>query len=304
MRARWRRAVGRGHSLDDTVLYSDSTELYCPVYAAGGSVAEAQLLRWRRYADCGAAVFCGYLALGATLQELPGYLIGRSAPVRRCRSRGWARVRSPPRGPAVRPGRPEIAGRSRPVVIGPAPGSPWLPRWVICSRPTSVCCWWPRVMGAGRGGTVFRPRCPGCSPERRPGVVAGSPGGSAVHVGRVGARAAARRAGHAAVGRPRCGGWWPPCRWCPRCWWPPPARRYGQRTWRGPHAGRGWVAGGSWCPGESGCPDSARAGRPTVTARWTALLVLYLGGQAWRRESVALTVTRRPSCSPARSAAH
>jgi len=258
--------------------------------AAGGSVAEAQVVELAPVRRLWAAVFCGYLALGATLQELPGYLIGRfgSGPALAGLAVGLAFAATA----LVRPfaGAAGDAGRSRPVVMVGA----WLTVLAalghLFAPDVGVLLVARLVMGAGEAALFS---------AALPWVLAGMPAGRG---GRVAGWFGLSMWGGLALGpllavlAHRCGGsaavWWlvaalpvvsavlvattrPPVR-------PTHLARSARRTGLG--SWRELVPRGVGLPGL--CLGLAAYGYGTVTA----LLVLYLGGQGIGGESAALTV--------------
>ena len=254
--------------------------------APGGSVAEAQVVELAPVRRLWAAVFCGYLALGATLQELPGYLTGRfgSGPALAGLAVGLAFAASA----LVRPfaGAAGDAGWSRPVVMAGAGLTVLAALGHLFAPGFGVLLVARLVMGAGEAA-LFSAALPwvlAATPAGRGGRVAGWFGLSmwgGLALGPLLAVLAHRCGGSAAV------------------WWLVAAlpvvsgalvattrsarpRHLERRTGLG-----GWrelVPRGGGLPGL--CLGLAAYGYGTVTA----LLVLYLGGQGIGGESAALTV--------------
>jgi MFS family permease len=249
-----------------------------------GSVAEAQVGSVAPIRRLWAAVLCGYLALGATLQELPGYLIGRfgSGPALAGLAVGLAFAATA----LVRPfaGVAGDAGRSRPVVIAGAGLTALAGLGHLFAPGVGLVLVARLVMGAGEAA-LFSAALPwvlAATPAGRGGRVAGWFGLSmwgGLALGPLLAVLAHRWGGSAAV-------WWlvaalpvvsgvlvastrPPVS---------PAHRAGLRGWRE------LVPRGAGLPGL--CLGLAAYGYGTLTA----LLVLYLGGHGMGGESVALTV--------------
>jgi MFS family permease len=249
-----------------------------------GSVAEAQVGSVAPIGRLWAAVLCGYLALGATLQELPGYLIGRfgSGPALAGLAVGLAFAATA----LVRPfaGAAGDAGRSRPVVIAGAGLTALAGLGHLFAPGVGLVLVARLVMGAGEAA-LFSAALPwvlAATPAGRGGRVAGWFGLSmwgGLALGPLLAVLAHRWGGSAAV-------WWlvaalpvvsgvlvastrPPVS---------PAHRAGLRGWRE------LVPRGAGLPGL--CLGLAAYGYGTLTA----LLVLYLGGHGMGGESVALTV--------------
>jgi MFS family permease len=256
-----------------------------------GSVAEAQVVSVAPIRRLWAAVLCGYLALGATLQELPGYLIGRfgSGPALAGLAVGLAFAATA----LVRPfaGAAGDAGRSRPVVMAGAGLTVLAGLGHLFAPGVGVLLVARLVMGAGEAA-LFSAALPWVlagTPAGRGGRVAGWFGLSmwgGLALGPLLAVLAHRWGGSAAV-------WWlvaalpvvsgvlvastrPPVR--PAHPAARPAHRAGLRGWRE------LVPRGAGLPGL--CLGLAAYGYGTLTA----LLVLYLGGQGIGGESVALTV--------------
>jgi MFS family permease len=302
-----------------------------------GSVAEAQVVSEAPIRRLWAAVLCGYLALGATLQELPGYLIGRfgSGPALAGLAVGLAFAATA----LVRPfaGAAGDAGRSRPVVMAGAGLTVLAGLGHLFAPGVGVLLVARLVMGAGEAA-LFSAALPWVlagTPAGRGGRVAGWFGLSmwgGLALGPLLAVLAHRWGGSAAV-------WWlvaalpvvsgvlvastrPPVR---------PARPAGPTHSAAPgladsadsadsadpadSADRAGLADRAGFADPAGLADAARPAHRAGLRGWrelvprgaglpglclglaaygygtlTALLVLYLGGQAIGGESVALTV--------------